>query len=52
LALPWTGSWFESVSRTGALNSVLAVWSGAVKHLLQHGRHRTTWPRVSSLSSH
>jgi len=42
LALPWTGSWFQSVSRTGAGNSVLAAASGAVKHLLQHGRYRTT----------
>jgi len=50
LALPWTGSWFESVSRTGADNSVLAVESRAVKHPLQHGRHRTTRPRVFPLS--
>jgi len=42
LALPWTGSSYESVSRTGAGNSVLAAASGAVKHLLQHGRYRTT----------
>jgi len=42
LALPWTGSTFESVSRSGADNSVLAAASGAVRHLLQHGRDLTT----------
>jgi len=33
LALPWTGSSCESVSRAGAVNSVLAALSGVLSNI-------------------